>query len=538
VNAKVESSKSNTGPLAKWLERAIVAALFLFVLAAPHSIAATQTAWLLGLLFWVLRLAIWPRPPVDRTPIDYAMLGFFILTGISSVLSYEPMVSIGKLRAATLFTIVYLFAENIRCRRLLRALALLLVASCMINVVYTFGQYAAGRGVKVYEVSPQSPLAAAMELRNLDSGKTGNGPVKRIPLPIFTGDTLLEVDGRPLRSADQLAAELDASLQATPAKIEIYRVEWTPIVEVPRGRLLPGTTAEERLGIQRWTKGRDWRAEGFYGHWTTYAEALQLIASLALGLFIAMPRKANRNGVLLALAIAGMGAALVLTVTRASWLAFLVSAIVIGAIGLRRRVLIIVGACALPLVLAGLFVLHQKRSVGFFDQQDASITWRQTIWREGFHLLTSNPRHLLAGVGMDSIKAHWRQWGLFDNGRLPMGHMHSDYLQIALERGVPALIVWLILMGIYAQMLWRLRRRVPPEHWIERGIVLGALGGLIGFMLSGAVHYNWGDSEVVMIFYLIMGLSLVVERQARTGEFETKAIESKNAAVSRDWATE
>jgi hypothetical protein len=35
-------------------------------------------------------------------------------------------------------------------------------------------------------------------------------------------------------------------------------------------------------------------------------------------------------------------------------------------------------------------------------------------------------------------------------------------------------------------------------------------------MLSGVVHYNWGDSEVVMIFYLIMGLSLVVEREFRS----------------------
>jgi O-antigen ligase len=93
--------------------------------------------------------------------------------------------------------------------------------------------------------------------------------------------------------------------------------------------------------------------------------------------------------------------------------------------------------------------------------------------------------------------------------------MHSDYLQIALERGVPALIVWLILLGAYARTLWRLRRSVPEENWIEKGIVLGALGGLVGFMLSGVVHYNWGDSEVVMILYVIMGLSLVVEREFR-----------------------
>ena len=52
----------------------------------------------------------------------------------------------------------------------------------------------------------------------------------------------------------------------------------------------------------------------------------------------------------------------------------------------------------------------------------------------------------------------------------------------------------------------------------------GALGGLIGFMLSGIVHYNWGDSEVVMILYLIMGLNVVVERQSQeelTAGFKT-----------------
>jgi len=41
---------------------------------------------------------------------------------------------------------------------------------------------------------------------------------------------------------------------------------------------------------------------------------------------------------------------------------------------------------------------------------------------------------------------------------------------------------------------------------------LGALGGLVGFFASGIVHYNWGDSEVVMVLYFVMGLSLVVQR--------------------------
>ena len=73
-------------------------------------------------------------------------------------------------------------------------------------------------------------------------------------------------------------------------------------------------------------------------------------------------------------------------------------------------------------------------------------------------------------------------------------------------------------MGMYGRMLWRARRQVSSENWIDKGIVLGALGGLVGFMLSGVVHYNWGDSEVVMIFYLIMGLSLVVVGQFQNRE--------------------
>jgi O-antigen ligase len=488
-----------------WLERATLAAVFLFVIAAPNSIAATQAAWMLGLLFWVLRFTVWPRPKVDRTPLDYPMFVFFVLTGLAAFLSYEPAVSIGKLRQASLFTIVYLFAENVRSRRVLRALVIVLIASCMVNVIYTFGQYAFGSGVKVYGVSANSPLSEAKRVSR----------AKVETIPILSGDTLEEVDGRPLRSLQDLVAVLNQSPQAGPAKIKIYRVEWVAVLEVPRGQLQEGTTAEEQLGIERWTKGRDWRATGFYNHWTTYAESLQLIASLAIGLFIALPRKRSRNGALLALAIVGMGVALLLSVTRASWLSLLVSATLITALSVSRRMLIVLGLCALPVILAGLFVLQQKRNVGFFDQKDDSIVWRQRTWHDGFHLLISNPRHLLVGVGMDSIKAHWREWGLFDNGRMPMGHMHSDYLEIALERGVPALIVWLILLGTYARSLWRVRRRVPNEDWIERGIVLGALGGLVGFMCSGVVHYNWGDSEVVMIFYLIMGLSLVVEREFR-----------------------
>ena len=501
-----QTKTASPGPLGIWLERSIVATLFLFVAAAPNSIAATQTAWLLGLLFWVLRLFVWPRPRLHRTPIDYPMFAFFLLTGLSAFLSYEPSVSIGKMRAASLFLIVYLFAENIPSAKILRLLTFVLIAATMVNVIYVFAQFAIGRGVKVYGVSDQSPLQQARLI-----SRTHNQLI-----PIVDGDTIEKVDGRRIHNIVELTSALDQSDQNQPAQLQVYRFEWVATLAVPRGHLLSGTTPEERLGIQRWSYGRDRRATGFYDHWITYAESLQLIGSLTLGLFVAFPRKRNRTAVILALAVVGICGALLLSVTRASWLSFLLAAILIAALGLSRRALLVIAACAIPLVLAGLFVLHQKRNVGFFDQKDDSIAWRQKIWHEGFHLLVSNPRHLAVGVGMDSIKAHWREWDLFEGGKLPMGHMHSDYLQIALERGVPTLISWLILLGTYGWMLWRTRRALSPDDWIGRGIVLGALGGLLGFMSSGVVHYNWGDSEVVMIFYLIMGFSLVVERMTRT----------------------
>ena len=486
------------------LERAVIGCLFLIALFAPHSIAVTQTAWLLGMVFWLARCAVDPRPVLFRSPVDYAMLGFFVLSGISALFSYAPFVSIGKMRAASLFTIVYLVAQNVLSLRLVRLLALTLIGSCMINVFLTAGQLAVGKGVKVQGVASASPLAKAVfRTRTVNT-----------PTPIVNGDTIWEVDSKRVDSPEELAAALAAG--PSPAKVKIYRVEWTPELEVPRAQLLPGSNALEQLGISGWSRGRDWRATGFYNHWVTYSEALQLIASLALGIFLALKQKRNVTSVLLLVAIAGLIFALGMTVTRASWIGFAVSAVVMLLLTASRRAVLIVAACALPLVLASVVLLQQKRSIRFFDKSDQSTSWRETVWKEAFELLVSKPRHLVFGVGMDSIKSHWREWGLFDNGRQPIGHMHSNLLQIALERGLPALIVWLILLGVYVRMLWRIQRRAGIED-IARGLSLGALGGTIGFFTSGLVHYNWGDSEVVTLFYFIMGLCLVVERTNQRG---------------------
>jgi hypothetical protein len=488
----VKQKNEEKSQLAAVLDSAIVGCLFLFAVSAPNSIAATQTAWLLGMALWLLHFAFYPRPKIYRTPVDYFLFGFFILSGLSSFLSYEPMVSIGKLRAASLFTIVYLISQNVPSRRVIRLLALTLVGACMINVIYTGAERMLGRGVKVHGVAESGPLYKA---------------------GVREGDTLLAVAGVKLHDPQELVNELSKPDKKV-VTITAYRHEWVLSCKLPRGTLLPGNSALEQLGIGSWSKGRDWRANGLFGNFVTYAEALQLILALAVGLFVALPRKRTMLGLGLIVALAGMVGALLLTVTRASWLAFVISTALILLLSVSRRAVLLLGIIAVPLILAGLFLLQQKRNVGFIDQQDQSTSWRETVWREGFHLLVSKPRHLLVGIGMDSIKSHWRAWGLFENGRLPWGHMHSNPLQIALERGVPAFLVWLGLLFVYARTIWRSLRAKNKLDWIEHGILLGALGGLVGFFVSGQVHYNWGDSEVIMILYFVMGLVLALNRRS------------------------
>jgi O-antigen ligase len=493
-----------------WLERATLACLFLYALAAPHSIAATQTAWLLGMLFWVLRLSVRPRPTLFRTPVDKWLFGFFVLTFLTALTSYNPEVSIGKLRAASLFTVVYVVSQNVREPRVLRALALTLVASCALGLVHTFGVYARGRGVKLQTLAADSPLRA---------------------VGFIEGDTIFSVDGAEVRSPAEVVRGIESERPTAgerayrfpdgkpacrwderAACVRVYRAEALPTGNVARDALPPGATPESRLGILDWSRGREERASGFYGQYQTYAEVLQLIASLALGMLLSLRRKLSLKGGLLGVALAGMLVALLLTVTRASWAGLLASAFTIALVGASRRTLLWTVTLALPLVLAGLLVLQQKRQVGFIDTNEGSTTWRLMVWQEGARILVSKPRHLLVGVGMDSLKRRWREWGMFDQGRQPWGHLHSTPLQIAFERGVPALLVWAAWLFVYGRMLWRLARGELECDWVVRGLVLGALGGLVGFLSAGLVHYNFGDSEVVMVFYLIMGLALAAER--------------------------
>ena len=494
------------GFAAKWLERIAFVFLLLMVLTAPHSIAASQSSWLLGLLTTVLRFAIKPRPTFKFTALQAALIAMFLWAVVSSVFSYEPAISLDKLRGVGLFMVFVFAFLNIRNLRAAKAVAFLLIFSCMFNVAWSLADRAIGHGIQIFGVSPEGPL-----------GKAG----------IIDGDALLTANGQKIRSADQLAQILDANDKV---EIRLYRPEEQLVFNVRHDELLPGGSMTEKLGIGAWEIARNWRAQGFFSHFTTYAEMLQLVASLLFGLIVgALIRKpvdiqSRRTAVLRSLtstpvmitSLAAILIVMILTVTRASQLAFMVSAFSIIVLSGSRKLLVAAVIIAIPVVLGGLLFLQQTRGIGFVDSKDESTQYRMTMWRDGWRLSHANAHNLVFGLGMDSIKKHWQEWDMFDHGYLPMGHFHSTPMQMLAERGVPALLIWLAVLFLYGLTLWkavwRVKRDAASDRWTF-GILLGCLGGLIGFFVSGLVHYNIGDGEVAMVFYLLMAVAI------RTAEF-------------------
>jgi O-antigen ligase len=308
--------------------------------------------------------------------------------------------------------------------------------------------------------------------------------------------------------------DLAAALAAgTPtAKVRIYRVEWMPELEIPRGQLLPGTNPLQQLGISGWSRGRDWRATGFFNHWVTYAEVLQLIAALAVGMLLALPNKKSVAALLLGGAFILLAATLVMTSTRAAIAGLTIAIAVMAFASARRRIVI---AALLGLMLAApvaYLIVERSRGISVLDPEEGSTAYRLEVWREAFGIIKDHP---LVGIGKGSEGKLKESWGLYEDGKLPPGHFHSTPIQIATWWGLPALMLYFSMMAIFAVETWKLCKRLKSERrWTLRGIALGGLGALVAFNVSSLVHFNFGDGEVVMMFWLLAGLVFAARRIA------------------------
>jgi len=120
------------------------------------------------------------------------------------------------------------------------------------------------------------------------------------------------------------------------------------------------------------------------------------------------------------------------------------------------------------------------------------------------------PRHPLLGVGMDAHKRHWRELG-FDGDYIT--HTHSTPIQIAMDRGLPALGCYAWLIAAILVAAWRGYKRAKAGGDVfNESLALGAFGAVTGFSLSSLTNYNFGDSEALMMLLFLVG-SLFAARQ-------------------------
>jgi len=499
----------NGSGTAKTIDRLSFVFLILTAVSAPHSIAATQVAWACGLLCVWLRRLWTPRSAFRIHALEMALWAFFGWSVISAVFSYEPAVSLDRLRGVSAFLLFIFAVSCIRNRRTAYLAAFALIVSCMVNVLMVPIQRIVGRGIEVHGLAVEGPLAKA---------------------GLVEGDAILKLDGRRVSDPAEIVKALETR---DSVKLWFNRPDVYLDAVVRRSDLLSGTTPQAALGFATSGPSHYWRVAGFFNHYTTYAEVLQLVLSLIFGLlFVSFRRRDPATmsadaGILskaaavftsryfLLFAFLATSLALLLTATRASQLSFLISAFVIVAVTASRKFILTAVIVALPVALVGLFLLQQSRQIGFFDSKDPSTLYRLTMWRDGVRLTFDSPRNAVFGVGMDSVQKRWQQWGMYDNGWLPMGHFHSTPVQIMTERGLPALAIWLLVLAIYARTLWRGIKLKRPLGRLSLGILTGCLGGLVGFISSGFVHWNLGDAEVAMVFFLLMGVGVSLAEAER-----------------------
>jgi O-antigen ligase len=89
-------------------------------------------------------------------------------------------------------------------------------------------------------------------------------------------------------------------------------------------------------------------------------------------------------------------------------------------------------------------------------------------------------------------------------------HLHNVPLQIAAERGLPALAIWIWFIVTLARDFLRRRR---SEF---RSLSNSGLAAIAAMLAAGLFEYNFGDSEFLMLFLVLITLPYAADRAPET----------------------
>ena len=477
--------------------RTALAGLVLYVAFAPHSVAASAIGVAIAGIGWVLKTVATGSLGLRRSKFDLIILLSLLWTVASSLFSEEPRISLLKLQASWCVFLFYL-TRAIVTRRSALGLVVLLILSGTVGALYSAFDLARGRGVIVRSLTPDSPFH-----------KVGVQP----------GDVIWRI----ARVRVYSTAEMDEFLKSIPPdSMPVSIISQGESVERPGFVITDAQQLEASpSGVTGEGRSHSFRASGWTRHYGTFAEMLQMIAQLALGLALAHLRNHGLNKyfyvAIVAVALLTMG--IVFTSMRTVLVAFAIGATVMAWRSLHGTYRVAF-TFALFFVLAfGAVVVSQTRARDALRLGDPSSSLRTQVARVGLSRILIHP---VFGHGMDAMKLHWNEWGF--PGR-DMIHLHSTPLQLAFDRGLPMLILWLwlvIALWFYIAGAERSARDLSDTN--SHGLLLGILGALTGFLASSLVNYNYGDAEAAMMFWFLMGLALVLASPRSTNFPENRTI--------------
>ena len=483
----------------RWIDTSLFICLSAFVLCAPLATKGAVTSIRAAFVVWIVKMVVEGRK-FHRQPLVLPLLLFLLLTGASTVFSTEPLFSWGAMRGITELTIAILVGQSLNSLRQIKVLVSLLVAACLISVAITGWQYTAGIGIKlITDDSTSSSLAQ---------------------FGLLPGDIIQKVNRRRVYTPPELFASLDRLPPDSGLDLTLVREitaahldVWTgdPVVH-PKVRITRKTALEnilKRPGV-RFARGRPLRAEGTLKHYFPYSEVMVLIGLVVWGLLVASKSMGTGLRSALTLAFLSIAGVVVLTLTRISLVSLLLGCFLIAwkdASRKTRRLILV----AVPLILLLSMTWVQKhRAQKWLDLNDPGTQYRLMMWRDGLKLIRAHP---LLGVGPGTVIGHWQRWDLEAYRLFPLkSHFHSTPIQFAVECGLPALAVWLWLMGAYGIFLRRLSTLSRESDWFSQGLALGIFGGFCAVLITSSLQYNFGDVEAMIIFWFLMGLAFALER--------------------------
>jgi O-antigen ligase len=240
------------------------------------------------------------------------------------------------------------------------------------------------------------------------------------------------------------------------------------------------------------------RPQGALGHYMTYSGLLVLVICAAVGRLLFDVRHCAWA----AIVMPSLAAAIALTFTRSAWVGVAAGVTVLFVLKDRRLLALLPFVAILFVVLAPARI--NARMYSMLDMHDPTTRDRVAMLREGRAMIADHP---LTGVGPNMVERVYAQY------RDPLAvekvnpHLHNVPMQIAAERGLPALAIWLWFVGTVVWDLWRKLR--TSRH---RFLAATALAATAGMLSAGLFEHNFGDSEFLMLFLVLLTLPFAADR--------------------------